>query len=742
MKTFYAILVLGTFCTQGVFAGSNKPNSTSEIDSSKGYLSGKIEILEIVNQSLQKRLREEKISDPVLIKGKKVEIITLNRNQANLALNVQRQVFSTIPGVQIWEQDAYQVGVATRGFSPNRSWETNVRMNGYDVSSDPYGYPEAYFTPTFEAVERIEFIRGAAALAYGCQPVGMMNYVIKKNNIKPIYAEFSQTAGSNGFISTYNQFGVNKKRLHFNSYLQYRRSDGYRKNSKFENLQYHASLYYDISKNWETGIEITGSQYNAQQPGGLTDADFRNDIRQSFRSRNWMSLPWFIAAAKLNYKNDSVQTFTTQIFFMDGQRNSVGNTAPATAKDATIDGINFSKRRLDRDLYRNIGMESRYSRKFATGKIKHTLNAGIRAFAGTTKRWQNGIGTNGNNLDLSLTGNSYARTLDFTSFNAAIYAEYQIQLSEKFAFNAGVRNEHITTGIGGKWGVSSSGEDIILQSKSYSENFIVPGAGFEFKQSAKLKIYGNATSFYRPVLFSDLTPAATSDSINPNLASAKGFNYDLGVKGMINEYLNYDVSLFYVDYRNRVGGITIQNAAGQNILYRTNLGNSFAQGIELFLESDIVKIISSNRDFSFMPFLSMTFMEARYKDFSFTQGGEMKNYRGNRLENAPSFICRTGFSFNYGRINAGFNFSYVEQTFSDALNTANPSANAQTGMIPSYRLYDVTAGFNIYKNWSVNAGINNLTDEKYFTRRAGGYPGPGIIPAEGRTFFVSSRVVF
>ena len=31
----------------------------------------------------------------------------------------------------------------------------------------------------------------------------------------------------------------------------------------------------------------------------------------------------------------------------------------------------------------------------------------------------------------------------------------------------------------------------------------------------------------------------------------------------------------------------------------------------------------------------------------------------------------------------------------------------------------------------------NLLDKNYATRRAGGYPGPGILPGEGRTFYIS-----
>ena len=47
---------------------------------------------------------------------------------------------------------------------PNRSWEFNVRQNGYDISSEVFGYPETYYTPPMEALEKIEVIRGAASL--------------------------------------------------------------------------------------------------------------------------------------------------------------------------------------------------------------------------------------------------------------------------------------------------------------------------------------------------------------------------------------------------------------------------------------------------------------------------------------------------------------------------------------------------------------------------------------------------
>ncbi|MEK0441717.1 MAG: hypothetical protein RL403_695, partial [Bacteroidota bacterium] len=76
--------------------------------------------------------------------GKKNEVIRIGELNANLAMNTSRQIFAKTPGISIWENDGsgVQLGVASRGLNPNRSWEFNVRMNGYDITPDPMGYPE------------------------------------------------------------------------------------------------------------------------------------------------------------------------------------------------------------------------------------------------------------------------------------------------------------------------------------------------------------------------------------------------------------------------------------------------------------------------------------------------------------------------------------------------------------------------------------------------------------------------
>lgn len=70
------------------------------------------------------------------------------------------------------------------------------------------------------------------------------------------------------------------------------------------------------------------------------------------------------------------------------------------------------------------------------------------------------------------------------------------------------------------------------------------------------------------------------------------------------------------------------------------------------------------------------------------------------------------------------------------------NTNDKNGSIPSYTITDLTATYKFSKGLNLKAGTNNLFNERYFTRRAGGYPGPGALPADGRTFFISVGAKF
>jgi len=696
----------------------------------------------VVKQQSPERMPETK--DNVLFSGKKNEVLKLSNINGNLTNNNAREIFARIPGVTVWENEGsgIQINVGVRGLSPNRSWELNTRQNGYDISSDVFGYPEAYYNPPLEAVETIELIRGGSSLQFGPQFGGMLNYVLKRETKKKFSFETQNTVGSYGLMSSYNSIGGNFKKFSYYVYNHSRSADGWRENSDYTIRNSHVFVEYRFTENIKLSAEYTNMDYKMKQAGGLTDEQFNNDSRQSFRERNWFGTPWNVFSINFDTKLNDKLTSNTKLFGLIGERNSVGFIATPNIEDAINPATNnFANRRVDRDYYKNFGLENRNIYKYKLGKINNNLAFGVRLYKANTQRMQDGKGTTGSDFDLSVEGR-YVRDVDFTTENFAVFAENQFKVTEKFSVTPGVRYEYIQNTGEGRYGISG-GTDIAFPNKTISRSQPLFGLGLEYKFRTT-NIYANITQAFRPVLFSDLTPPAVTDVIDPNLKDASGFNADIGFRGNYKNYLNFDLSLFYLSYNNRIG--VIKDPTQGTFLYRTNIGETVNKGIEGFVNLNVTRLFeiekpNGNLDF----FASVSFIDSRYKDFkTFTTSGTASNVNldGNRVENAPRYIHNLGLSWTNNNISTTLQYRMSGRIFTDATNSTTPSANGVTGILDKYSLLDFSTEYNFLKNYNIRAGINNLFDEEYATRRSSGYPGPGILPGEGRTFYISIGAKF
>lgn len=690
----------------------------------------------------QEKLPE--IEDFRINAGKKNEVIRVRDIDANLAMNNSRQIFARTPGISIWENDGsgIQLGVASRGLSPNRSWEFNVRMNGYDITPDPMGYPEAYFTPPMEVVEKIEIIRGASSLQYGPQFGGLMNFVLRKpDQTTRFTAESINTIGSYGLFSTFNYIGGTEGKWSYTAYYQKRVGQGWRENGYFNTDHVHAEVSYAASNKLKLGIEATYMTTESQQPGGLTDELFAQDASQSIRSRNWFSTPWFVPSLSAQYIVSPSTKLDWKVFGTIAERNSIGFMRPINQED------DLGNRQVDRDYYTTYGSELRMTSEHQLFGISNTLAAGIRYYNGRIDRKQNGVGDSGSEMNFELIpGQEFPRDLDFRNVNYAAFAENAFRFSEKFLMTAGLRVESIRSENQGQFGVSN-GDPLILDPLSRTRSFVLAGFGAEYHVTSASEFYSNWSQAYRPVLISDLTPPATTDVIDSDLQDSRGYNFDLGYRGNIGTVFHFDVSYFYLNYADRIGTIAQLDAEGQPFQFRTNLGQSISQGVEAYLEFDPITAFFKSSRFGYLHvFASLAHVDARYDDFLVTSvsNGTVveRNLAGNRVENAPRKINRYGATYRFKDFSMTWQLSDTGDAFADASNTIEPNAAATTGLIPAYQVQDLSASYTFKKKYSLKAGVNNLTDERYFTRRAGGYPGPGIMPADGRTFYTTLALKF
>lgn len=681
--------------------------------------------------------------------GKKNALIVMDNVQGNVVTNTMRQVMAKVPGIHIWESDpsGIQIGIAARGLSPNRSWEFNVRQNGYDISSDPFGYPEAYYTPQLNSVQRLEVVRGAGSLQYGPQFGGLVNFILKDGSEikKPFQYESQQTVGSFGLFNSYNAIGGQNEKAHYYAFWDHRKGNGFRESSGFTVNTAFANYSWKINKKLKLGFEFTHFDYLSQQPGGLTDVQFNRDAYKSVRNRNWFEVNWNLAALNLDYAINETSRLNIKAFGMTGDRNSIGfMQGPNVADTINAATMQYNNRRVDMDQYRNVGAEARYITEYSIGKTKQTLSAGIRYFRGTTNRFQNGRGNTGSDYNLNILA-PYPTDLNFLTVNTAFFAENIFRIGKNFILIPGFRVEHIGNTANGRVNLTGNTE-VKVGNENRRRQFILPGIGAEY-HIGMTEIYANYSQSYRPALFSDLTANPTTDIIDQNLEDAKGYNIDLGYRGRIKDYLFFDVSGYILQYNNRIGLIAQQRLDGGFYNFRTNVGDSKSMGVEALVEFSPTKVWFKNSKYGHLTiYTSIAYIQARYEDFRIVsrQGNNLveTNLKSKRVENAPENIIRTGLTYTKKGLTITTQYSYVSEAFSDANNTLTPTTNGVNGLIPSYNLVDLSGTYKFNEKLFLKSGINNLFGEKYFTRRASGYPGPGLMVAEPRNFFVTVGVKF
>ncbi|ADB42831.1 TonB-dependent receptor [Spirosoma linguale] len=706
------------------------------------------EVKVVASTGLHEREVLPEVGQNAIYAGKKTEVVNLGALDANLITNNSRQVFSKTPGVMVWESEGsgMQVGVAVRGLSPNRSWEFNVRQNGVDISSDPFGYPEAYYNPPMQAVDRIELIRGGASLQYGPQFGGLLNYVLKKPATdKPIAVESQQSVGSYGLFSTYNSVGGSAGRWQYFGYVDYRRADGWRDNSRYSIFNGFASVSYLVSNRLKIGAEVSRAYSVNQQPGGLTDAQFAQNARQSARTRNWFNVPWTVPSVTVDYALSDRTRLNLKVHGLFSERNQIGFVSAITNADVPNAGGQLANRTIDRDTYRNWGSELRLISQYNALGRQHTLSAGVKYFNGFTDRRQQGKGDTGSDFNLTLQDAAYPRALALRTTNVAAFAENLFRLSPRWTLTPGVRIEMLDNSVAGRYSFAANGiENQVDQSRSRA--FALFGVGTEYKLATFATFYGNYSQAYRPVTFGDLTPAALTDFvIDPNLQDARGYTIDAGFRGAYRKFLNFDLGAYYLSYDNRIGTLTRLDASNRPYQYRTNLGRSVSKGVEAYVEIDPVVALAGRSKVGYVSlFASLGFTDARYLNLptATVANGQLVegNLQDKQVENAPRFIGRFGLNYTYRTFTLTALLNRVGSAYSDANNTETATANAQTGPIPAYQVMDLSASLRLAGRYSFKAGINNLTDERYFTRRAGGYPGPGILPADARNFYVTVGV--
>lgn len=688
--------------------------------------------------------RLKDVEGTAIFAGKKTEVVLVEQSMANLATNNARQIYSQVAGLNIYQNDdaGLQLNIGGRGLDPNRTANFNTRQNGYDISADVLGYPESYYTPASEGLKEIQIIRGAASLQYGTQFGGLINFKMKEPNpSKPFELITRNTLGSNGLYTNFTSVSGTKNKWSYYGYFNYKKGDGFRPNSEFESKNTYAHIGYQFNDKTSLTGELSYLRYLAQQGGGLTDQMFEEDPYQSNRARNWFQVDWLLYNLKFDHKLSENTNFTFNAFGLNASRYSLG------FRTNRVDQIDpNTERDLIKGDFKNYGFEARILSKYEVFNKASTFLLGTKFYRANNSE-QQGPGSDGIGPNFELQSERFPNypsqsKFDFPNLNVAVFGENIFYVSDQFSVTPGFRFEYIKTqseGFYKRINTDAAGnvifEEAVEDNRDFERSFVLLGLGLSYKPTTGLEMYGNLSQNYRSVTYADININNPAFAINPNITDEKGFTADLGMRGNFKNTVSYDLGVFGLFYNGRIGFVQKGLSDGRVISERGNVGDAVLYGVESLFDFNLKKILKLNNDFSLNYFINSSFISSEYT------ASEQQNVKGNQVEFVPDVNIKTGLKFGYKNLLANIQYTYLSQQFTDATNSQAANISGVIGEIPNYDVMDVSLSY-AYKRFKLETGINNLLDNAYFTRRATGYPGPGIIPSAPQNWYATLQIKF
>ena len=193
-----------------------------------------------------------------------------------------QEILEKIPGISGFADDGIgnsRISIGIRGLNPRRSSRTLILEDGIPIQPALYIYPNMYYNPPSERINRVEVIKGSGAIVFGPQTMGgVINYFTKRPR-DSFGGLFRLTSGENGYLSLFSEVGGwGTEKLSPELQILYKRGDGFRDNNDFEQINSTFKLTNKISDKRNIYIKANLNYENSNATyTGLTQWSFENN---------------------------------------------------------------------------------------------------------------------------------------------------------------------------------------------------------------------------------------------------------------------------------------------------------------------------------------------------------------------------------------------------------------------------------------------------------------------------------
>ena len=652
-----------------------------------------------------------------------------------------RQITATTPGLVVPDENTTLTSMAYRGFDPHRLQSFQVLEDGIPIQADMIGYPEAYYLPPTYPLETMEFIRGGAALMYGPQPAGAINFVMKKPPLgKQFTAESITMGGSYDYISSFNAVGGTVDNVGYYGWFNHRQSQGFREaNSQYDLNNGNLTMALDADTKHRWYFKLNGYEECNGEPGGLrlnndtarTPVNYNVDRSASSRFYDQFQLNRY-AASVIHESEFSDDLFFSYRAWFDyyrrwSRRQEGGGFGTLPTLQTT---------QLETQQFYTWGMEPRWRWDWNLGGETQTLTAGIMVYNTTSPRAdQRGATPTSNTGQIRNQSDRYV-------WYAPFFVENKFTVGD-LSIVPGFRMENIWQSVDEKINQSkfAAGQPIGTQNQN---NFVpLVGLGLEHKLPAEMAVYANVSEAYRPPTFAQAVPTGPNIRVSGNLQEGTVWNYEAGLRGTPTEWLSLDTSGFCVDYSNQIGE-TAQG--GVNTV--SNSGRSRVYGWDLLLQVDLVGVADGIAHGNFgcenqnagsqIAGWSKEYGALNFYTALTLQNGNFINgpNEGKTPQYLSNYVYKTGLVYDWqAKVKASLLGTYVGHSYA----SDNNLTGSDSRFIPAYNVWDLTWEAKLWNEYvGLVGGINNLFNKQYYAR----IRGDGIDPAMPRNWYAGLKITF
>lgn len=651
-----------------------------------------------------------------IFSGKKTAVIDLDKLPVVVGNNY-RQALSQTPGLLLAEESSPLISIGYRGLNPHRAQFTQILRDGIPIHADQFGYPEAYYSPPLDTIDRIEFLHGGAALQYGPQPGGALNYITHNPRTDREFSIRSQhLIGSDDLYSTFTSVDGTVGKLGYYAFFNHRQSDGFRSaNSDYDLDNGAVKLLYALDNGGKIIFNADTYRESHGEPGGLSLAAFSAGSNAATRLNDRLELDRDFVSLGYEIAPDSDSFFTATAWWSDYVRFTKRERGGGFGTLPT--GIDNS---IETQTFETLGLDARYRRNWGwNGDTPHTFSSGIQLYHVDSPR------TDERGVTPFADSGALRNQSDRDVFYAPVFVENRFVFGN-LSITPGLRLENSWQEVKESVNVDKTAVGTPLGNKDDSSNILLAGFGVEYETAENSAIYSNVSQSYRPRIFTEAVPTGPTSFVNGDLEEGKGVEYELGYRTRPNDWLTLDTSVFLLSFEDQIGTVAVVGGTST-----ANVGDAIHKGIDLSANFDLLALASGAKSENSLDYyLNLTLLDAE-----FTKGAS----DGFTPQYAPDYMIRSGFVYTHGDTAKVSLLGTIIDGHSAINQTAATAvADLANNNIPAYMVFDLTAELRVHENVRILAGINNLLDESYYSR----VRGDGIDPGNGRNYYVGMSLEF